>query len=126
MLKLRDIRAGNINQRRILLHDLPLNQLPHTKLPPLNPQPLQIRLRKNQRSEIPLNNLKQRLRTLVPQTSSTNTFIATIAINANVIDDVTIASGAESFDGEDVAFFHALGGGSCDEGDLFIAVDTVA
>lgn len=52
--------------------------------------------------------------------------IKPVAVNTYVISDIGFASGAESFDGEYIAFLHALGGSGLDEGNLFVAMDFVA
>ena len=58
--------------------------------------------------------------------SSAGMLIAPVAVNSYVISEISFASGAEGFDGEHIAFFHALGCPSLDEGDLFVAMDLVA
>lgn len=60
------------------------------------------------------------------KTSSAGMLIAPVAVNSYVISDISFASAAEGFDGEHIAFFHALSGSGFDEGDLFAAMDLVA
>jgi len=60
------------------------------------------------------------------KTSSAGMLIAPVAVNSYVISEIGFASAAEGFDGEHIAFFHALGGSGLDEGDLFVAMDLVA
>ena len=52
--------------------------------------------------------------------------IAPVAVNPDVLSGRASAGTAERFDGEDIAFLHALVGSRLDEGDLFVAVDVVA
>ena len=60
------------------------------------------------------------------KTSSAGMLIAPIAVNSHVISEISFASAAEGFDGEHIAFFHALGSSGLDKGDLFVAMDLVA
>lgn len=60
------------------------------------------------------------------KTSSAGMVIAPVAVYSYVISEISFASAAEGFDGEHVAFFHALVGLGLDEGDLFVAMDLVA
>jgi hypothetical protein len=60
------------------------------------------------------------------KTSSAGMLIAPVAVNSYVISGISFASAAEGFDGKHIAFFHALGGSSLDEGDLFVAMDLIA
>lgn len=60
------------------------------------------------------------------KTSSASMLIAPVAVNSYAICDITFASATEGFDGEHIAFFHALGASGLDEGDLFVAMDLVA
>ncbi len=52
--------------------------------------------------------------------------IAFVAVNSYVVSEISFASAVEGFDGDHLAFFHALGGLGLDEGDLFVAMDFVA
>ena len=60
------------------------------------------------------------------KTSSAGMLIAPVAVNSYIVSDISFASAAEGFDGKHIAFFHALGGSSLDERDLFVAMDLVA
>ena len=60
------------------------------------------------------------------KTSSAGILVPTVAVNSFAISEVSFAGAAEGFDGEYVAFFHALGGSGLDEGDLFVAMDLIA
>lgn len=60
------------------------------------------------------------------KTSSAGMLIASVAVNSYVVFEISFASAAEGFDGEHLAFFHALGGLGLDEGDLFVTMDFVA
>lgn len=126
MFELYDIRAGNIDQRSIGLHNTIRNERFHAKMVILNSHTLKITSRKDQSSEILFNSLQQRFGRSMMQTSSSDMLIASIAIDTHIIPHVSFASAAKSFDGKDLAFFHALGGFGLDEGDLFAAVDLVA
>ena len=61
------------------------------------------------------------------KTSSGNAdmVIAPVTVHSNVVSHIPSASSAESFDGEHVTFFHALGSFGFDEGNLFVAMDFV-
>lgn len=58
--------------------------------------------------------------------SGADMFVASIAVDANVISEVGFACTAEGLDCEDVAFFHSLGSLRLDEGYLLVAVNVVA
>lgn len=62
------------------------------------------------------------------QPRGTDMLVASVAVDtqSHVVPKVGATCGTEGLDGEDVAFFHALGGVGLDEGDLFVAVDLVA
>ena len=60
------------------------------------------------------------------QASSANVLVASVAVNTNVVSDVTSTCAAKGLNGKDIPFFHSLIGGRLDEGDLFVAVDLVA
>ncbi len=60
------------------------------------------------------------------KTSSAGMFIAPVTINSYIISEISFARAAERFDGEHIAFFHALGSLGLNEGDLLVAVDLVA
>ena len=60
------------------------------------------------------------------KTGSAGMLIASVAVNSHVISKISFACAAEGFDGEHVAFFHALGGSGLDKGDLFVAMDLIA
>ena len=51
--------------------------------------------------------------------SSAGMLIAPVAVNSYVISDISLASTAAGFDGEHVAFFHALGGSGLDKRDFW-------
>lgn len=60
------------------------------------------------------------------KTSSAGMLIAPVTVNSYIISEISFSSAAEGFNGEHITFFHALGGSSLDEGDLFLAMDLVA
>ena len=60
------------------------------------------------------------------KTSSAGMLIAPVAVYSYVISEISFASAAEGFNGEHIAFFHALGGMGLNERDLFVAMDLVA
>ena len=60
------------------------------------------------------------------KTSSAGMLIAPIAVNSHVVSEISFASAAKGFNGEHIAFFHALGGLGLDKGNLFVAMDLVA
>ena len=127
MLKLRNIAPRHIHQRRILLYHASINQRLHAEMILLHTQPLQVAPRKHQRAEILLDDLQQGLRGCVAQAAAIGTRGGeAVAVYAGRIADRAPAGAAEGFDGEDVAFFHGLGGAGVDEGDLLVAVDFVA
>ena len=59
------------------------------------------------------------------KTSSTSMLISPIAVNPNTVSEKSRASASKGFDGEHIAFFHALGGSGLDKGDLFATMDPV-
>lgn len=126
MLELCDIRAGNIHQRSIRLHNPTRHERFHTKMVILHSHTLQIPSRKDQRPEILIDSLQQRLRRSMIQARSSDMLITSIAINTHIIPHISFASTAKGFDREDLAFLHALGGIGLDEGDLFATMDLVA
>ena len=58
--------------------------------------------------------------------SGVDILIATIAIDSDVVSQVSSSSTAEGFDGENVAFFHALSGFAFHERYLLVAMNLVA
>lgn len=60
------------------------------------------------------------------QACSAHVLVATVSIYAYVVFENRFPCGAERFDGEDVAFLHALGSFRLDKGHLFVAMDLVA
>lgn len=126
MLKLRNITPRHIHERRISLHNPRLHQSPHPQmiiLPALHT--LQISLRENYSAEILLDDLEQRLCCLMMNPRLIHSILQSVSVDAVAVAQDASARGAECFDGEDVAFFHALGGVGGDEGDLLGAVDAV-
>lgn len=127
MFKLRNIAPRHVHQRRILLHNAPINQRLHAEMILLHTQPLQVAPRKYQRAEVVLDDLEQRLRGCVVQVAAIRVGRGeAVAVYAGGVADRAPAGAAEGFDGEDVALFHGLGGAGFDEGDLFVAVDFIA
>lgn len=126
MLKLRDIRPRNINQRSILVNNPMRDKRPHTKMVILRPSPLKRAPRENNSPKILINRLEQRPSRSMVQTSSASILIASIPINSSILPSRPSTSAAESFNGEDITFFHALVGPRLDEGDLLVPVDFVA
>jgi hypothetical protein len=92
----------------------------------LHSKALEVTPGEDQRSEILIDYLQQRPGGGKMQTSSACMLIASVAVDSYVVSEIRFAGAAEGFNGEDVAFFHALGGLGLDEGNLFIAVDLVA
>lgn len=126
MLKLRNIRARDIDQRLVALHNTLLNQRLHPQMIVSDSQVLKVAPREHQRPEILINRLEQSLRRRHPHARRINTLVAAIAVNAVILSDPTPAGAAESLDGENVTFFHSLVRLGFDEGDLLVAVDFVA
>jgi len=126
MLKLCDIRARNIDQRSIGLNNAIRDERSHAEVVILHSNALKVTPGEDQSSEVLIDRLQQRLGGGMMKTSSAGMLIAPVAVNSYVISDITFASAAEGFDGEHVAFFHALGGSGPDEGDLFVAMNLVA
>ncbi len=126
MLKLCDIRARNIDQRSIGLNNAIRDERSHAKVVILHSNALKVTPGEDQSSEVLIDRLQQRLGGGMMKTSSAGMLIAPVAVNSYVISDITFAGAAKGFDGEHIAFFHALGGSGLDEGDLFVAMDLVA
>jgi hypothetical protein len=127
MFELRNMTSLNIHQRRITLHNPLIHQRLHAELVTLHTrQTLKISARKHQRPEILVNRFQQCFRTRMMQSRRVCVLISAIPVHANVVAQHAFTSRAERFDGEDVAFFHALSAAGGDEGDLFVAVDFVA
>jgi hypothetical protein len=126
MLKLCDIRARNIDQRSIGLNNTIRDERSHAEVVILHSNALKVTPGEDQSSEVLIDCLQQRLGGGMMKTSSAGMLIAPVAVNSYVISDITFASAAEGFDGEHIAFFHALGGLGLDKGDLFIAMNLVA
>lgn len=126
MLKLRNIRPSNIHQRRIRIHNPMRYKRPHPEMIILRPRPLQRAPRKDNSPEILINSLEQRPRRRVVQPRSANVFIPSVPVYPDVLPRRAAAGTPERLDGEDIAFFHALGRACFDEGHLLIPVDVVA
>ena len=126
MLKLCDMRARNIDQRSIGLNNAIRDERSHAELVILHSNALKVTPGEDQSSEVLIDRLQQRLGGGMMKTSSAGMLIAPVAVNSDVISDISFASAAEGFDGEHIAFFHAFGGSGLDEGDLFVAMDLVA
>lgn len=126
MLKLCDIRARNIDQRSIGLNNAIRDERSHAEVVILHSNALEVTPGEDQSSEVLIDRLQQRLSGGMMKTSSAGMLIAPVAVNSYVISDITFASAAEGFDGEHIAFFHALGGPGLGEGYLFVAMDLVA
>jgi hypothetical protein len=126
MLKLRNIRSRDVDQRLVALHDTLLDQCLHPKMVVPDSKVLKIAPGEDQRPEIIINGLEQSLRRCHPHAGRVNILVAAVAINAIVISDPAAASAAEGLDGEHISFFHALVCLGFDEGNLLVAVDFVA
>ena len=126
MLKLCDIRAGNVDQRSIGLNNAIRDERSHAEVVILHSNALKVTPGKDQISEVLIDRLQQRLGGGMMKTSSAGMLIAPVAVNSYVISDISFASAAKGFDGEHIAFFHALGGSGLDERDLLVAMDLVA
>ena len=98
----------------------------HAEVVILHSNALKVTPGEDQSSEVLIDRLQQRRGGGMTKTSSPRMLIAPVAVNSYVISEISFASGAEGFDGEHIAFFHALGGLGLDEGDLFVAMDLVA
>ena len=126
MLKLCDIRAGNIDQRSIGLNNATRDERSHAEVVVLHSNALKVTPGEDQGSKVLIDRLQQRLGRGMMKAGSAGMLVAPVAINSYVISDIGFASAAEGFDGEHIAFFHALGASGLDEGDLFVAMDLVA
>lgn len=126
MLKLRNIRARNIHQRLVVVDNAFRDERLHAKMIVLHTQMLQIASGEHQRPEVLINRLEQSPSRPGSHVRGIDVLDAAIAIDSNIISDASPARAAESFDGENVAFFHALIGHRLDEGDLLVSVDFVA
>lgn len=92
----------------------------------LYPHALKITPGEDQGSKIFIDRPQQRLGRSMMKTSGAGMLIAPVAVNSQVTPGMSFASAAERFDGEHIAFFHALGGLGLDEGNLFVPMDFVA
>ena len=126
MLKLSNIGARNIDQRSIGLDNAIRDERFHAEVIILYSNALKEMSGEDQSSEVLIDRLQQRLRGGMMKTSSTGMLIAPIAVNSYVVSEISFPSAAKGFNGEHIAFFHALGGLGLDEGDLFVAMDLVA
>ena len=126
MLELRDIRAGDIDERRVGLDDAARDERSHAEMVVPHSDVFEVAPGEDQGAEILIDRLQQRLGRREMQTGRAGVLVASVAVDADVVSDVGFASAAEGLDGEHVAFFHALRGSSFDKGDLFVAVDFVA
>ena len=126
MLKLCDIRARNIDERPIGLNNAIRDERSHAEVVILHSNALKVTPGEDQSSEVLIDPLQQQLGGGLMKTSSAGMLIAPVSVNSYVISEISFASAAEGFDGEHIAFFHALGGSGLDEGDLFVAMDLVA
>jgi hypothetical protein len=126
MLKLCDIRARNIDKWPIGLNNATRDERSHAEMVILRSKALKVAPREYQSSEVLIDRLQKRLGGGMMKTSRAVMLIAPVAVNSYVISEISFASSTESFDGEHIAFFHALVGLGLDEGDLFGAMDLVA
>lgn len=88
-------------------------------------QPLQVSPTEHQGAEIGVDSLQQGLRR-GRNICGGDIFLPTVPVDANVVVEISFASAAERFDGEDLAFLHALGTTILDEWDLLPTVNLVA
>lgn len=129
MLKLRDVRARDIHQRSVGVYEAVRDQRPHPEVVVLHPRDtFQVPPGEDQGPEILVDGLEQRLRggVMKARRGGTDVLVAPVAVHAHVVPGVAFAGAAEGFDGEDVAFLHALADSGFHEGDLLVAVDAVA
>ena len=126
MLKLCDIRARNIDRRSIGVNNAIRDEGSHAEVVILDSVALKVTPGEHQSPEILIDRLQQRLGGGILKTSSAGMLIAPVAVHSNVISDISFAGASEGCNGQDIAFFHALGGFGLDKGDLFVAVDLVA
>jgi hypothetical protein len=127
MLKLRNIRARHIHQRRIRIHYASRDERLHSEMVVFNSgQSLQVAPRKHQRTKVVVDGPEEGFCGRMMEAGCADVGISAVAIDAHVVSEDGSAGGAERFDGEDVAFLHALGSFCLDERDLLVAVDLVA
>ncbi len=126
MLKLSDIGARNIDQWSIGLDNAIRDERFHAEVVIFHSNALKITPGEDQSSEILIDRLQQRLSGGMMKTSSAGMLITPIAVNSYVVSEISFPSAAKGFDGENIAFFHALSGSGLDEGHLFVAMDLVA
>jgi len=126
MLKLCDIRVRNIDQRFIELNNVIRDERSHAEVVILHFNALKVTPGEDQSSEVLIDRLQQRLDEGMMKISSAGMLIALVAVNFYVISDITFVSAAKDFDGEHIAFFHALSDSSLDEENLFVVMDLVA
>jgi len=126
MLKLRNVRPRDIDQRLVALHNTLLDERLHPQVVVLDSKVLEIAPGEDQRAEILVDGLEQGFRRGKTHAGRINALVAPVAVDAVVVSDAASAGAAEGLDGEHVAFFHALVGLRFDKGHLLVAVDFVA
>jgi hypothetical protein len=127
MFELRNERARNVYEWRIRLNDTAVDERSHTEMIVFHPgEALKLAPSKHQGTEIIIDRLQQRLDRRIIKASSANMLIASVAIDTNIISEVSFARATERLDSKDVAFFHALVGLRPDKGNLFVAMDMIA
>lgn len=126
VLELRNIRARYIHQRLVIIDDTFSDERPHAEMVVLHAKVLKIALGEDQSSEVLINRLKQRLGRHSAGARSIGVLDAAVAVDSDIVSDAGLSCAAEGFDGEDVAFLHALIGMRFHERYLLVAVDFVA
>lgn len=127
MFKLRNVRPRDINKWRIGLNNTTIDKRAHTKMVALDPRDtFELATGKDQSTKVFVNGLEKRFRGCVVQASRVGVLTASVAIYTDVVSQIGLPCATERFDGEDVAFLHALVGLGLDEGNLLVAVDAVA
>lgn len=126
MLKLCDIRARNCDQWSVRLNNSTGDKRSHVEEVFLHSDAFKVTPGEDQISEILVEGLQQRLSGSMIKICSAGMLIAPVTVYSNAVSDISFSSAAEGLFGEQIAFFHALGGFGLDEGDLYVAMDLVA
>src|ERR1700761_7054645 len=108
MLKLGNIRAGNIDKRLITLDNAARDERSHAQKIVLHPNTFKVTTGEDQSPKVLIDRLQERLGGCKTKSSIASVLIPSIAVHSNAIPEICFASTAESLDCKDITFFHAL------------------